>query len=76
MKLVEFKQKHLNGADFIWGLFFFLVIIMVVSFNLTKTFFLELIDPLSDDKDEKVMSCYFTKIKILYLYRCLKTELV
>ena len=64
MKLVEFKQKHLNSTDFIWRLFFFFVviIIMVVSFNLTDFFFLELIDPLSDDKDEKVMSCYSTKI--------------
>ena len=42
--------------------FFFVVIIMVVSFNLTDFFFLELIDPLSDDKDEKVMSCYSTKV--------------
>ena len=23
MKLVGFKQKHLNGADFIWRLFFY-----------------------------------------------------
>ena len=40
MKLVGFKQKHLNGTDFIWRLFFFFVviIIMVVSFNLTDFF--------------------------------------